>query len=422
MRRTRFRILLLLLIFIISTTWAVITWHVQFDPELAVTRWTYPYWRTGIENEETTRFLAWAKLKWDWFCRVDMNSAGETIIVTTDICWCTTDDEIQVIANITTLNKVRFRADFATDQSRSTTSPQIHGLKKSRQSVKGTDSQQTAYEIFVHDVQTLNSTCNQPSEQAVADGAAVPSGMTIENGSQLPSDRNSLSQFSDKTMWRLPTISLVFPLALMVGCTQRVTPIANPDASKPDSTHAASIAVDAVSSQANGNKNVVARIDNDSKAAPADEVISPKVDPPLSKEEEGACLFVLQWQIPDTNPDDVKFVSIGRDNGGCFDPSDAAMKRLAATGLNLLPASKASLPEPGEKEEDTHRYRGVEDPTTGKRSYIYSATIKEWIDENTVEISYENFSSPLGSDGGTVIVARENGKWSIKERKDQWFD
>jgi hypothetical protein len=117
MRRTRFRILLLLLIFIISTTCAVIIWHVQFDPELAVTTFTYPYWRTGIENEETTRFLAWAKLKWDWFCRVDMNSAGETIIVTTDICWCTTDDEIQVIANITTLNKVRFRADFATDRA-----------------------------------------------------------------------------------------------------------------------------------------------------------------------------------------------------------------------------------------------------------------------------------------------------------------
>ena len=47
---------------------------------------------------------------------------------------------------------------------------------------------------------------------------------------------------------------------------------------------------------------------------------------------------------------------------------------------------------------------------------------KEWMDEDTVEISYENFSSPLGSDGGTVIVAREHGKWSIKERKDQWFD
>ena len=117
MRRTRFRILLLLLIFIISTTCAVIIWHVQFDPELAVTTCTYPYWRTGIENEETTRFLAWAKLKWDLFCRVDMNSAGETIIVTTDICWCRTDDEIQVIANITTLNKVRFRADFATDRA-----------------------------------------------------------------------------------------------------------------------------------------------------------------------------------------------------------------------------------------------------------------------------------------------------------------
>jgi hypothetical protein len=117
MRRTRFQILLLLLILIISTTSAVIIWHVQFDRELAVTTWTYPDWRTGIENEETSRFLAWAKLKSDLFCRVDMNSVGETIIVTTDICWCTTDDEIQVIANIATLNKVKFRADFATDRA-----------------------------------------------------------------------------------------------------------------------------------------------------------------------------------------------------------------------------------------------------------------------------------------------------------------
>ena len=40
-----------------------------------------------------------------------------------------------------------------------------------------------ACQIFVHDVPTLDSTCNQPCEQAVAYGFAVLSSMTIENGS-----------------------------------------------------------------------------------------------------------------------------------------------------------------------------------------------------------------------------------------------
>jgi len=79
--------------------------------------WAYPDRRTGIENEETARFLTWANLKSFQFCRVGMNSAGETIVVTIDICWCATDDEIQIISNISTLNKVVFRADFATDQA-----------------------------------------------------------------------------------------------------------------------------------------------------------------------------------------------------------------------------------------------------------------------------------------------------------------
>jgi len=222
-------------------------------------------------------------------------------------------------------------------------------------------------------------------------------------------------------MSRLPTSFFAFLLPLMVGCSQSANPLATPETNRSASSHTGSLSVDAAPSQTNDNKNAVAPMDNDSKAAPADEVTSEQVDPPLTEDEEGACLFVLQWQLSGTNPDDVKFVAIGRKEGGPFDPTDAALMRLSASGLKLLPASKARLPEPGEK-ESTGRFRGVEDPTTGKRSYIYSAIVNEWIDGNTAEVSYENFSSPLGSDGGTVIVARKDGEWSIKERKDQWFD
>jgi hypothetical protein len=46
-----------------------------------------------------------------------MNRAGETIAVTTDICLCITDDDIQVISKLSTLAELRFRADFATDKA-----------------------------------------------------------------------------------------------------------------------------------------------------------------------------------------------------------------------------------------------------------------------------------------------------------------
>ena len=125
MRQTGSRILLVLLMIILSATPSLIAWHFRssiashfrFDAEHAVVTWAYPDRCTGIENEETARFLAWGNLKSFQFCRVDMNRAGETIVVTTDISWCATDDEIQTISNISTLNKVVFRADFATDQA-----------------------------------------------------------------------------------------------------------------------------------------------------------------------------------------------------------------------------------------------------------------------------------------------------------------
>lgn len=108
----------MLLAIVLSATPLLIAWHFPLDAEGAVVTWAYPGDRlTGFENEETVRFLAWANMTGGKFCRVDLNRAGETVVVTTDICWCTTDDEVQVISKISTLNKFRFRADFATDKA-----------------------------------------------------------------------------------------------------------------------------------------------------------------------------------------------------------------------------------------------------------------------------------------------------------------
>ncbi len=135
--------------------------------------------------------------------------------------------------------------------------------------------------------------------------------------------------------------------------------------------------------------------------------------------EMEACLIVLESELSQARSDELKFVAIGRDENGWIDPTDAVMKRLTEGGLFLRPASKARLPKSGEMETG-RRYRGIIDPTTGKRAYIYYASVDKWIDDNTVEVSYGNYGGPLAGGGGTVVVERKEGKWSIKEHTSFW--
>jgi hypothetical protein len=142
---------------------------------------------------------------------------------------------------------------------------------------------------------------------------------------------------------------------------------------------------------------------------------SDQIPPVLTDAEIEACLFVLEWQLSLARFDDVRFVAIGHDGNTWLDPTDAAMKRLTTNGLKLLPASKARMPNGGETDND-RPLRGVEDPATGKSSFIFRVTVKKWIDENTAEILYDHYGGPLAGFGGTIVVELIDGKWSIKER------
>jgi hypothetical protein len=132
-----------------------------------------------------------------------------------------------------------------------------------------------------------------------------------------------------------------------------------------------------------------------------------------------AAVLVLNWQLKNADPDEVCFVATGRSADGWIDPTPAVMKRLAESRRTLLPASAARLPKAGEMLSE-HRYRGVEDPDTGKQCYVYNASVTKWIDDNTAEVKWCKFGGPLSGGGGIFIVEKKNGKWRTKKDKDWW--
>jgi len=206
---------------------------------------------------------------------------------------------------------------------------------------------------------------------------------------------------------------------MIVGCSQPRDVDENLGTSSSATPPEDSSADDATTEFASDNEIVTASPSANTEVNATEKDASKEVEPALADIEIDACLFVLEWRLTRTRPDDVVFVAFGRGEDGWIDPSTAAMKRLSEIGLNLLPASKARLPKPGEMESD-NRYRGVEDPKTGKRSYIYHASVAKWIDDRTAEVSYGNYGGPLASGGGSVVVEKKGGQWSVKEHKGGW--
>ncbi|TWT81669.1 hypothetical protein CA13_31220 [Planctomycetes bacterium CA13] len=168
-----------------------------------------------------------------------------------------------------------------------------------------------------------------------------------------------------------------------------------------------------VSDKSNPNAEPGAHDETPETANP-DPVVDPRADDALD-----ATTFVLQWRLRNANTDKTCFISTGRSDKGWIDPPEATLALLASAGHSLRPASAARLPKSGEMETE-NRFRGVEDPDTGERSYIYYAHVTNWIDENTAEISYGIYGGPLAGGGGSLVVEKKDGKWSIKEHKGNW--
>jgi len=86
----------------------------------------------------------------------------------------------------------------------------------------------------------------------------------------------------------------------------------------------------------------------------------------------------LREELHHADANETVFISIGSFVDQRDDPPPGFLDRLRDLHLTLKAASAARLPKDGEM-ESPNRYRGVEDPATGKRSNIYWAHINEWI-------------------------------------------
>ncbi len=69
---------------------------------------------------------------------------------------------------------------------------------------------------------------------------------------------------------------------------------------------------------------------------------------------------------------------------------------------------------------DGKRFRGVEDPATGKRTRIYWAEIKEWISDSKVRLDVGGWTGPLDGGGGICVFEQLNGVWEFTEMEEGW--
>ncbi|MEM8875394.1 MAG: hypothetical protein AAGD32_14190 [Planctomycetota bacterium] len=111
------------------------------------------------------------------------------------------------------------------------------------------------------------------------------------------------------------------------------------------------------------------------------------------------------------------FVSLGPDAG---DPSAVFLGRFDDLNLDLRPGSQARRPKVGER-ESKNRFRGVEDPETGKRVYIHHVSVKDWINETKARVSFTRYGGPLASDGLTAIYEFRDDQWQLVEIESSWF-
>jgi hypothetical protein len=115
----------------------------------------------------------------------------------------------------------------------------------------------------------------------------------------------------------------------------------------------------------------------------------------------------------------VIFISVGSIRGDWKDPPTDFLQRLSGYPFQLRPVSAARFPRWGEM-ETPDRFRGIEDPETGKRSWIYWAEIKEWISDTKVRLDTGVWSGPLGGGGSTEIYELRDGRWISTESDGHW--
>jgi hypothetical protein len=113
------------------------------------------------------------------------------------------------------------------------------------------------------------------------------------------------------------------------------------------------------------------------------------------------------------------FISVGSFGTGSKDPPPDLLKRLGDLPYTLKPVSQARMPRAGEI-ESPDRFREVEDPATGKRSWIYWAHVKQRISDTKVRVNVGVWSGPLGGGGSICVFELRDGKWAFASMEASW--
>jgi hypothetical protein len=127
----------------------------------------------------------------------------------------------------------------------------------------------------------------------------------------------------------------------------------------------------------------------------------------------------LRRSLSRAKADDVTFISLGSRKSRWNDPPPDFLKRFDDLELQLRPVSAARHPQRGER-ESPDRYRGVEDPDTGRRSWVHWAEVKEWVNDTTVRVDVGVWSGPLGGGGSTDVYELRDGTWQRTTSEGHW--
>src|SRR4051812_38880334 len=134
---------------------------------------------------------------------------------------------------------------------------------------------------------------------------------------------------------------------------------------------------------------------------------------------DAAVLEAALWdRLRDAERDTTIFISLGTVDDW-QDPPPDFLRRLDDLPYRLKPVSKARLPKRGEM-ESPDRFRGVEDPATGKRSWIYWAEISNWVSDTKVRVYVGVWSGPLAGGGSTCVFELRDGKWVLTDTSGHW--
>jgi hypothetical protein len=66
-------------------------------------------------NEQTLKFLAWAKEKYEPYCSARLNEAGDCVELSIHPCWAVNDEELKVVSDLKQLQSLTIDAGQVTD-------------------------------------------------------------------------------------------------------------------------------------------------------------------------------------------------------------------------------------------------------------------------------------------------------------------